>query len=133
MLCKHAIIYHVIFFFLSRPFYWIFERVMFFCGNIAAGDDGVSWKFFCLIKSYMVAIWPSKELQRSTIIFFWLIIRKNLRAHAIDLYWRMLSDSKWSLIWTVMHLFDESFNKIWICARKELAKMHCVVFSLIRN
>ena len=62
---------------------------MFFCGNIAAGDDGVSWKFFGLIKSYMVAIWPSKELQRSTIIFFWLIIRKNLRAHAIDFYWRM--------------------------------------------
>ena len=100
------------------------RRVMFFCGNIAAGDDGVSWKFFCLIKSYMVAIWPSEELQRSTIIFFWLIIRKNLRAHAIDFYWRMLSNSKWSLNWTMMHLFHESFNKIWICARKKLAKMN---------
>jgi len=106
--------------------YWFIflQRVMFFCGNIAAGDDGVSWKFFCLIKSYMVAIWPSKELQRSTIIFFWLIIRKNLRAHAIDFYWRMLSNSKWSLNWTIMHLFHESFNKIWICARKKLAKMN---------
>ena len=90
------------------------KRVMFFCGNIAAGDDGVSWKFFCLIKSYMVAIWPSKELQRSTIIFFWLIIRKNLRAHVIDFYWKMLSNSKWSLHWKIMHLFYESFNKIWI-------------------
>ena len=100
------------------------QRVIFFCRNIAAGDDGVSWKFFCLIKSYMVAIWPSKELQRSTIIFFWLIIRKNLRAHVIDFYWKMLSNSKWSLHWTIMHLFYESFNKIWICARKKLAKMN---------
>lgn len=100
------------------------KRVMFFCGNIAAGDDGVSFKFFCLIKSYMVAIWLSEELQRSTIIFFWWIIRKNLRAHAIDFYWRMLSNSKWSWNWTIMHLFHESFNKIWICARKEVAKMN---------
>ena len=100
------------------------ERVMFFCSNIAAGDDGVSWKFFCLIKSYMVAIWPSEELQRSTIIFFWLTICKNLRAHAIDFYWRMLSNSKWSLNWTIMHLFHESFNKIRICTRKKLAKMN---------
>ena len=95
-----------------------------FCGNIAAGDDGVSWKFFCLIKSYMVAIWPSEKLQRSIIIFFCLIICKNLRTHAIDFYWRTLSNSKWSLNWTIMHVFHESFNKIWIRARKKLAKMN---------
>ena len=100
------------------------QRVMFFCSNIAAGDDGVSWKFFCLIKSYMAAIWSSEELQRSTIIFFCLIKFKNLRAHAIDFYWRMFSNSKWSLTCTIMHFFHESFNKIWICARKKLAKMN---------
>ena len=78
--------------------------------------------FFCLIESYSIATWPN-ELQRWTIIFFCLNICKNLTAHAIDFYRRMLSNSKWSLNWT-MHFFHESFNKSWICARKKLAEMN---------
>ena len=46
---------------------------------------GVSWKVFCLIRSYMVAIWPNEELQISTIIFFcsiiteWRLLKINVR------------------------------------------------------